>query len=157
MKSFDLTTHWHLDAPIERVWAALSRPDEWPRWWRYVRAVSEIERGDARGVGALRRYSWSSRLPYSLSFQMRTVLIDEPHVMEGIASGDLDGHGRWTLVADGSTTRVRYDWSVEVGKRWMQAFAPLLAPVFAWNHAQVMREGGRGLARHLAVALIASV
>ena len=33
--------------------------------------------------------------------------------------------------------------------------SPLLAPVFAWNHDQVMAEGGRGLARHLGVALVA--
>jgi hypothetical protein len=26
---------------------------------------------------------------------------------------------------------------------------PILAPVFAWNHNEVMREGGRGLAHHL--------
>jgi carbon monoxide dehydrogenase subunit G len=154
MKQFALTTHWHLDAPIDRVWDALAKPDDWPRWWRYVRAVTEIEKGDAQGVGSLRRYTWSSRLPYSLSFQMRTISMRRPTGMEGIASGDLDGRGHWRLEAQGDTTRVRYDWTVEVGKRWMQAFAPLLAPVFAWNHNQVMREGGRGLARHLGVALL---
>jgi len=41
----------------------------------------------------------------------------------------------------------------EAGKRWMNLLAPLLAPVFAWNHDQVMAEGGRGLARHLGVTL----
>jgi hypothetical protein len=43
---------------------------------------------------------------------------------------------------------------VTTGKRWMNALAPLLAPVFAWNHDQVMAEGGRGLARHLGVTLL---
>jgi hypothetical protein len=32
----------------------------------------------------------------------------------------------------------------------MRALAPLLAPVFRWNHAGVMRAGEAGLARHLA-------
>ncbi|HEY2346953.1 MAG TPA: SRPBCC family protein [Xanthomonadaceae bacterium] len=154
-KQFFLTTCWHLDAPIERVWDALSKPGEWPRWWRYVRAVEQLEPGDAKGVGALRRYTWSSRLPYRLSFAMHTIALQRPTLMEGTAAGDLDGRGRWPLEARGDTTRVRYDWTVVVDKPWMRLFAPLLAPVFAWNHDQVMREGGLGLARHLGVALLA--
>jgi len=155
MKQFSLTTVWHLDAPIERVWDALYAVESWPRWWRYVIAVAEIEKGDAQGVGSLRRYTWSSRLPYRLSFNMRTTAVARPTSMEGIASGDLDGNGRWRLEPLGDTTRVQYEWTVVVGKPWMRAFAPLLAPVFAWNHDQVMREGGRGIARHLGVTLIA--
>lgn len=30
---FDLVSHWHLDAPVERVWAALADPAGWPGWW----------------------------------------------------------------------------------------------------------------------------
>ena len=168
MKQFALTTRWHLDAPIERVWDALYAVEQWPRWWRYVIAVVEIDRsrhpclpqnshipvqqplpasclprhshipvqqnGDALGVGSLRRYTWSSRLPYRLSFNMRTTVVARPTLMEGIASGDLDGNGRWRLESIGDTTRVQYEWTVVVGKPWMRAFAPLLAPVFAWNH-----------------------
>ena len=113
------------------------------------------QKGDAQGVGSLRSYTWSSRLPYRLSFNMRTTAVTRPTLMEGIASGDLDGKGRWRLEPLGERPRVQYEWTVVVGKPWMRAFAPLLAPVFAWNHDPVMREGGRGIARHLGVALIA--
>ena len=38
----------------------------------------------------------------------------------------------------------------------MNLLAPILAPgIPAWNHDQVMREGGRGFARHLGVPLLA--
>lgn len=86
---------------------------------------------------------------------MRTTAIVPPTAMEGTASGDLDGHGRWRLESLGNTTRVQYEWTVVVSKPWMRVFAPLLAPVFAWNHDQVMHAGGRGLARHLGVTLLA--
>ena len=150
-----MVTQWHLEAPIERIWEALVAPEEWPRWWRYVEAVVELEKGDAQGIGALRRYTWSSRLPYRLSFEMRTTALARPTSIEGVATGDLSGTGCWQLRDFGKTTRVQYTWTVTTGKGWMNLLAPLLAPVFAWNHDQVMREGGRGVAQHLGVALLA--
>jgi hypothetical protein len=44
---------------------------------------------------------------------------------------------------------VRYDWWVHTNRTWMNALAPLLRPVFQWNHGAVMREGGAALARRL--------
>lgn len=154
MARYVLVTHWHLDAPVERVWEAISRVEDWPRWWKFVKAVVELEKGDADGVGALRRYTWTSRLPYELSFEMRTTSAKKPAYLEGVATGELDGRGRWDLSAEGGTTRVRYEWSVSTGKAWMNLLAPLLAPAFRWNHGQVMAEGGRGLAKHLGARLL---
>lgn len=155
MSQYHLVTEWHLDAPIDGVWAALTTPQEWPRWWPFVQAVVELEPGDADGVGSLRRYTWSSKLPYRLSFELRTTVLERPTFIEGVAAGDLNGRGRWRLTAIGDTTRVQYEWTVTTEKSWMNALAPVLAPVFAWNHDQVMRAGGEGLARHLGVQLIA--
>jgi uncharacterized protein YndB with AHSA1/START domain len=155
MRQYSLVTQWHLEAPIERIWEALVAPEEWPRWWRYVEEVVELEKGDAQGIGAVRCYTWSSRLPYRLSLQMRTTTLARPTFIEGVATGDLNGTGRWHLQEVGNTTCVKYEWMVTTGKGWMNLLAPILAPVFAWNHDQVMREGGRGIAQHLGVALLA--
>jgi hypothetical protein len=154
MNQYVLVTHWHLDAPIERVWDAIVRVEDWPRWWKFVKRVVEIEPGGENGVGSLRRYTWTSRLPYELSFEMRTTSARKPVFLEGVAKGELDGRGRWDLAAESATTRVRYEWSVNTGKAWMNWLAPILAPAFRWNHGQVMAEGGRGLARHLGVKLL---
>jgi uncharacterized protein YndB with AHSA1/START domain len=155
MSQYRLVTEWLLDAPIERVWSALVTPEEWPRWWRFVQSVVELEKGNQEGVGSLRRYTWSSKLPYRLSFEMRTTVLKRPNFIEGVASGDLNGLGRWHLTASGKTTRVQYEWTVTTEKSWMNVLAPILAPVFAWNHDQVMHAGGEGLARHLGVKLLA--
>ena len=154
MKRFALVSHWHLGAPIDTVWQALYAVEHWPRWWKYVRAVEEIQKGDASGVGAVRRYTWASRLPYQLSFQMRSTVVDRPHRLEGEAIGELTGTGRWTLTGLGASTRVRYDWEVATTRPWMNLLAPLLAPAFRWNHGQVMAQGGRGLAQYLGVPLL---
>jgi uncharacterized protein YndB with AHSA1/START domain len=151
---FQLVSHWHLDAPIDRVWAALKAPEEWPRWWRYVRSVNERVPGDADGLGAVRHIAWSSRLPYGVAFDVEVVEMQAPRLMRGRARGELDGMGTWELTPEGDTTRVRYLWCVDLTTRWMRLSAPLAAPVFRWNHNGVMRAGAEGLARHLGVRLI---
>ena len=110
--------------------------------------------GDADGVGALRRYTWSSKLPYRLTFDMRVTRVERPSSLEGAAEGDLRGTGRWHLAPEGETTHVRYDWTVDTTKPWMNLLGPLLQLAFRWNHNQVMAEGGRGLARYLSVSLL---
>ena len=156
MRRFALTTRWRLASPIDPVWDAIVAVEHWPRWWRFVHAVDEVEQGDADGLGALRRYTWSSRLPYRLSFAMRVTALERPTCLEGTAVGDLTGTGRWRLAAEGATTEVRYDWTVVTTRGWMNALAPLLEPAFRWNHNQVMAEGGRGLARYLGVTLLSN-
>ena len=49
-----------------------------------------------------------------------------------------------------------YEWNVHTSKRWMNAMAPLLRPVFEWNHNWVMRNGGTGIAGLLGCRLLAS-
>ena len=71
-------------------------------------------------------------------------------LIEGRAEGELAGLGRWTLQADGARTAVRYEWIVEVTKPWQRRLAPLLRPVFTWNHSVVMGWGYAGLAEKLA-------
>lgn len=153
MSRYTLVTQWHLAAPIEQIWRALTTPREWPGWWRYVKKVEEIAEGDADGLGAVRRFTWTSRLPYELTFDMRTTALRKPHFIEGVASGELNGSGRWRIAESAKGTRAEYEWSVDTGKRWMNILAPLLAPAFRWNHGQVMREGARGLACYLGVEL----
>ena len=154
---FSLTTLWVVAAPIPRIFETLTRPEDWPGWWRYVESVQPLRAGDAAGIGAIRRYVWTSRLPYRVRFDMETTSISEPDAIEGVARGELSGIGRWHLTESSRGTVVRYTWEVATVKKWMSALAPLLAPVFAWNHDQVMAEGGRGLARHLGVPLLANI
>jgi uncharacterized protein YndB with AHSA1/START domain len=149
---FSLITEWRIVAPIERVWETLSAVDEWPRWWRFVRAVHHVAAGDANGVGARRRTVWASRLPYDLVFDMRTTVVERPTLLVATACGDLHGTGCWMLATDRALTRVRYTWRVHTVGGWIHRFAPLLAPIFCWNHNAVMAAGGAGLAREMGAA-----
>lgn len=147
---FHLVTKWTVDASVEDVWRVLSTPETWPDWWPSVKRVDLLREGDEAGVGAVRWMTWSTALPYALAFEMQTVRVEPLSIIEGRASGELEGVGRWTLQAEGSRCSVRYDWIVAVTKPWMVRFSFILKPIFSWNHDVVMERGRRGLVRHLA-------
>ena len=149
MSRYSLSSHWHLEAPIGPVWDALFQVDKWPQWWPSVISVAEVSCGDANGVGAIRRFTWGGALPYQLSFQMRTTVVQKPYILEGVAEGELTGVGRWTLATNGNATEVRYDWEVTTTRTWMNAMAPVLGPMFRWNHGKVMAAGAQGLSAWL--------
>ena len=151
MADYEFVTRWTFDAPLARVWDEIYHPERWSDWWKAVLAVSLIEPGDELGVGTLRRYTWRGMLPYRLTFDMRTTLVEPLARLEGIATGELDGVGKWTFDADGGKTRVLYEWTVRATKKWMQLTAPVARPLFEWNHDVVMRWGFEGLSERLAV------
>jgi Polyketide cyclase / dehydrase and lipid transport len=154
MADFSLTTVWALEAPRERIWDAIYRAQDWPRWWPFVERVVKLDDGDENGVGALRRLTWRTRLPYRITFETRSTRVERPHHLEAQALGELTGTGRWTLWKVGGATTVRYEWNVRTTKPWMLTLAPVARPLFEWNHNIVMRVGGEGLARYLGVRLL---
>jgi hypothetical protein len=75
--------------------------------------------------------------------------LQPPTTLEAVATGELDGVGRWTLTPDDGGTLVRYDWDVRTTKWWMNLAAPVARPVFTWNHDALMSEAAQSLARRL--------
>ena len=148
---YRFVTNWQIPAPREAVWAAIIDSLHWPKWWRGVTEVVELEPADARGIGGVRRYTFRSRLPYDLVFAMRTVRVEPLEALDGVAGGELEGAGRWQFADDATGgTLVRYEWDVRTTKRWMNLLAPIARPFFAWNHDAIMRWGEEGLRSYLA-------
>ncbi|OQR62260.1 polyketide cyclase [Streptomyces maremycinicus] len=134
---------WALPAPPARVYDALERAEDYPRWWRQVREVNQVD--DATGVIRVRSF-----LPYDLTFTAREVRRDAAAgVLEIAMTGDIDGWARWTVTADGSGSLARYDQVVRVDKPLLRRLAVPGRPVFRLNHRLMMRAGRRGLAAYL--------
>ena len=95
--AFHLIADWSLDAPREAVWRALIAPEQWPSWWRAVAAVERLTDGDTNGVGTVRRMTWRTALPYTLTFDMRTTRVEPMALIEGRPEGMFSGIGRWRL------------------------------------------------------------
>jgi hypothetical protein len=149
-------TTWLLDSPRQPVWEALHDQARWPRWWRGVEEAEELTPGDGGDVGTVARMVWKSLLPYRVEFEVTTTRVEHPHLLEGHASGDLEGVGRWRLYEQDGVTAVLYEWNVQTTKPWMNAVSPLLRPVFEWNHDWVMARGGEGIAALLGCRLLAT-
>ncbi|MFF0162821.1 SRPBCC family protein [Streptomyces sp. NPDC005263] len=136
-------SRWSLPADPAVVYEALERFEDYPRWWRQVREVRQID--GTRGVVTIRSF-----LPYDLTFTVREVRRDPvAGVLEIAMSGDLDGWARWTISADGTGSLARYDQLVDVNKPLLRRFAVPGRPIFRVNHRLMMRAGRRGLVGHL--------
>jgi hypothetical protein len=155
MADYAFLTTWLLRAEIEPVFDALHDTAAWPQWWPGVRRVVAHGGGDPDGVGERFTIVWRSFLPYGLEFETAVVRVQRPGIMEGTATGELTGVGRWRLFHGDGVVAVLYEWNVSTTKAWMNVLAPLGGPLFRLNHDYVMRAGGRGLARLLGAELVA--
>jgi hypothetical protein len=157
MADYAFLTTWLLESPREPVWETIHDQARWPSWWRGVEVAEEVSRPpDGGDVGTVSRMVWRSLLPYRVEFEIETTRVERPALLEGRASGDLAGVGRWRFLEQDGVTAVLYEWDVRTTKPWMNRLAPLLRPAFEWNHDWVMARGGEGLASLLGCRLLAS-
>jgi uncharacterized protein YndB with AHSA1/START domain len=148
-------TTWLLEADREQVWDAIYDSERWPDWWKGVLEAEKLEEGDETGVGQYGRYVWRAKLPYRVEFFIRTTRVERHNLLEGNATGELAGVGRWHLFEQDGLTAVIYEWNVHTTRAWMNLLAPVARPAFQSNHDFVMRNGGEGLARLLGGRLLA--
>jgi uncharacterized protein YndB with AHSA1/START domain len=153
---YSFLTTWLLEAEREQVWEAIYDSERWPQWWNGVLEAEKLEEGDDAGIGQFGRYIWKAKLPYRVEFFIRTTKVERPFLLEGDATGELAGIGRWRLFEQDGVTAAIYEWNVHTTKVWMNALAPVAGPVFKSNHDYVMRNGGVGIAKLLGVPLLAS-
>ena len=151
---FHFTTIWQINAPIEKVCNAIYQSDRWPEWWPSVKEAEDLISGDEQGIGRVCRFIWQGRLPYRLHFDMEVASFSPLHLIEGLATGDVIGIGRWVFSVNSGITEVRYEWRVRIANPWISFLAGLTAPIVRWNHNGVMQQGGESLARLLNATLI---
>ena len=155
MAEYRFLTTWLLEADRERVWEAVYDSDSWPEWWKGVEETERLADGDENGIGQRGRYVWKAKLPYRVEFFIETTRVERPFLLEGDATGELAGVGRWRFFEHGGVTAAVYEWNVSTTRWWMNLLAPLARPVFAANHDYVMRNGGEGIANLLGARLLA--
>jgi hypothetical protein len=141
---YHFMTRWRLRAAAEDVYAILSEPLEYPRWWpsAYL-TVRQI----APGRVAMLTRGW---LPYTLRWDARTTAQQSPSRLAIHVSGDFTGEGVWSIVQDGEYADVSFAWKVTVEKPLIRYLSFFLRPAFEANHRWAMEQGRRSLELELA-------
>jgi hypothetical protein len=87
--------------------------------------------------------------------RLRLAVARDDHARGGTADGDLSGQGLWVLEPHSNAgVLITYRWDVHLNRRWMRLTAPLLRPVFAWNHFAIMRAGANAMAGSIGCRLL---
>lgn len=150
---FDLVSHWRLDAPVSRVWRAITETESWPRWWPGVVGVRKLRSGDGTGVGLLQEITFRTGLGYRLHLQLEVTEVLTEERLRAKAAGTLAGEGIWLMKQAapeaGGHTDVTFVWRVTLPPGVLRRLAPVLGPLFRWNHKRVMRAGRIGLIQYL--------
>jgi hypothetical protein len=149
--SYRFQTVWRTSADIERIWETLAHYSAWPTWWRGIRKVEVLQRGDDSGVGTVLRQGWRSWLPYTLVFDLEMIRLESRKLLEGRANGDLKGICRWTFTPIQDGTEIRFDVNVRPGRWWMNLPLPFVPRIVRANFETIMRWGREGLERTLGV------
>lgn len=132
---FDRT--WEFPVAPEQLWAVLTRTDQYPVWWSWLR---ELET-DGFAAGTSAHCKIQSPLPYALHC---TIHVDEMRVPEVIVttiSGDLQGPARLEVqrVPDGCSARLV--WSLTPGTPLLRNLARFGRPAMIWAHDRVVATG----------------
>ena len=69
-------------------------------------------------------------LPYTLTWNARTVESVPPSRIAITASGDFAGRGIWSIVPDGDSVDVTFDWKLSAEKPLLRYLSFLLKPAF---------------------------
>src|SRR5919109_87686 len=134
---------WEVEAPPEPVFEALADARTYPQWWQPVYIDAEAD--GPPEVGRRSRQHFKGRLPYELNTESTVVALDAPRRIEVEVTGDLLGHGVWTLTPKNGRTHVRFDWQVRADRALLRVLTPLLRPAFRWNHNWAIARAIEGL------------
>ena len=138
MSPFQFERTWELEVSPERFWDTISRTDEYPQWWPWLRRFE----ADGMKEGARWRAEIQSPLPYVLHVHL---VLDEVVPCKRLAAtvdGDIVGHAGLSLLpTEEGGSAVEVEWEMKPRSRAMQAAAVLARPLLRWSHEWVLARG----------------
>ena len=125
MTGYHFVTTSELDAPVERVWAALEAVHSGP---------------GARLV---------VRTPLRLRVDLAVASAEAPRALVMRVGGDLAGVATWALAEGRAATTASWTWDVRAARGWARLLGPLARPLVRRGHERLRRRVDADLAARL--------
>jgi uncharacterized protein YndB with AHSA1/START domain len=140
---FRLDRTFVFDRDPDAVWEVLSRPEDFPRWWPWLRRV------DADGLieGTTARCHIRAPIPWSLHLSMQVERVVPVQRIEVRAGGDLEGPASLELAEHPEGTAARLMWELEPRGRLRHASGLMARPILQWGQDWVVSNGVRQFRR----------
>lgn len=130
---------FRFDVDSDSVWSAISRVDDYPHWWPWLRHC------DARGLVEGDRWDCTVRppLPYSMSFTVTVAHVEEKHRVDAVVEGDIEGTATLTLQALDAGCEVRLVSALRPCAGPLVVVARAVPSVARYGHDWVLDTGYR--------------
>ena len=149
---FRFEEEWNFpDASVAEVYEVLAHGELLPQWWKgvYLKA-RKLSPSRQPQVGDRLAVQARGFLPYKLDFIIEAAELSPNSRVVVKTFGDFEGRWSATLTKRPEGAHVDLVWEVTVEKPALKRLAPLLRPLFAWNHRWTTPRGERGLRAFLA-------
>jgi hypothetical protein len=143
MPAMTMIDRWSVRAPIETVFEVLSDLRTYTAWGKPTYVSCDVQGEPA--VGRSAELCIRGALPMAIRFRVEILRLEAPNTIEIAARGDLDGRWLLTFNRNGPETAVDSTWTIEPQKPVARMLAPLLEPLFQWNHHKAMTRTFPGL------------
>lgn len=140
MRPFRFDRCWAFDVSPDTLWAALTRTEDYQRWWPWLRKFS----GDGLVPGGRTDCVVRAPIPYTLQFTVTVTELVPGQRIAAVVAGDLAGPARLEVESLGARRRgsqVRLGWEVELHRPMLRAAARIGRPVMEWGHDWVVSTG----------------
>jgi uncharacterized protein YndB with AHSA1/START domain len=144
---FRLVSRWSIDAPEDRVYAALLDIGALSKWWSGLSSTPLGSSTDVIGREAI--IEVRGLAPFRLRVRVRIESVERNREIRVTASGDLEGFGAWRLRPTARGTEARFEWDVRLRHARLRRVALVLRPLLMLSHAVAMRRGACGLQKLL--------
>lgn len=130
--------------PVDDLWAALARTDDYRTWWPWLRRLDAARFEE----GATWRCEVQPPLPYVLRFDVHLEEVAAPRFVTARIEGDIAGHAAVDLrPLEGGASEVRLVAALAPASPTLRAVGRVAAPIVRFGHDWVLDTGLRQFRR----------
>lgn len=138
--------HYRYDVASVDVWDALTRVEQYPTWWPWLREFD----GVALRAGERWRCVVRPRLPYTVRFEVELTAVVDQHLVRAQISGDIAGRAQLELADHAAGCELVLTSALGATGGMPRVVARYLRPLATMGHDQVLDTGARQFRRVVA-------